>query len=47
MEQRHLRAQSDVARAALRDSEDMKFITVLGAVFLPASLVAVCPWAQS
>lgn len=36
-----MRLQSSIARASLRDSEDMKFIAVLGSVFLPASLVAV------
>lgn len=30
-----------LARAAQLDSEDMKFIAILGSVFLPASLVAV------
>ncbi|KAL1586919.1 hypothetical protein WHR41_04177 [Cladosporium halotolerans] len=40
MEQRDLRVQSSIARAAQRDSEDMKFIAVLGSIFLPASLIA-------
>jgi hypothetical protein len=39
--QRDLRVQSNIARAAQRDSEDMKFLAVLGSIFLPASLVAV------
>lgn len=43
VEQRDLRVQSSIARAAQRDSEDMKFIAVLGSIFLPASLVAVSP----
>jgi hypothetical protein len=38
---RDSRVQLDIALAAKRDSEDMKFITLLGAVFLPASLIAV------
>lgn len=41
VEQRDLRVQSSIARAAQRDSEDMKFISVLGSIFLPASLIAV------
>lgn len=43
VEQRDLRVQSKIASAAQRDSEDMKFIAVLGSFFLPASLVAVSP----
>ena len=39
--QRDIRIQSSIARATQRDSEDMKFIAVLGSIFLPASLVAV------
>ncbi|KAH9816976.1 hypothetical protein Tdes44962_MAKER05552 [Teratosphaeria destructans] len=35
------RAQASVAIAARRDSQDMKFIALLGSIFLPASLVAV------
>lgn len=35
-----MRLQASIARAAQRDSEDMKFIAALGSVFLPASLVA-------
>jgi hypothetical protein len=41
VEQRDLRVQSSIARAAQRDSEDMKFLAVMGSIFLPASLVAV------
>jgi hypothetical protein len=41
MHLRNNRIQVDIARASQRDSEDMKFIAILGAVFLPASLVAV------
>lgn len=41
VQQRDMRLQSSIARASQRDSEDMKFIAVLGSVFLPASLVAV------
>lgn len=40
-QQRDIRLQSRIAQAAQRDSEDMKFIAVLGSIFLPASLVAV------
>jgi hypothetical protein len=36
-----MRVQSGIARASQRDSEDMKFIAVLGSIFLPAGLVAV------
>lgn len=36
-----MRLQSGIAKASQRDSEDMKFIAVLGSVFLPAGLVAV------
>jgi hypothetical protein len=39
--QRDIRIQSSIAQATQRDSEDMKFIAVLGSIFLPASLVAV------
>jgi hypothetical protein len=39
--QRDMRVQSSIARATQRDSEDMKFIAVLGSIFLPASLIAV------
>ncbi|GAB7325663.1 hypothetical protein MBLNU13_g09640t1 [Cladosporium sp. NU13] len=38
--QRDIRIQSSIARATQRDSEDMKFIAVLGSIFLPASLIA-------
>jgi len=41
VEQRDLRVQSSIARAAQRDSEETKFIAVLGSIFLPASLIAV------
>jgi hypothetical protein len=41
VEKRDLRVQSSIARAAQRDSEEMKFIAVLGSIFLPASLIAV------
>ena len=41
VQQRDMRIQSSIARASQRDSEDMKFIAVLGSIFLPASLVAV------
>jgi Mg2+ and Co2+ transporter CorA len=41
VEKRDLRVQSSIARAAQRDSEVMKFIAVLGSIFLPASLIAV------
>jgi hypothetical protein len=41
VEQRDLRVQSSIARAAQRDSEDMKFLAIMGSIFLPASLVAV------
>jgi hypothetical protein len=41
IQQRDMRLQSGIARASQRDSEDMKFIAVLGSVFLPAGLVAV------
>jgi hypothetical protein len=41
VEQRDLRVQSSIARAAQHDSEDMKFLAVMGSIFLPASLVAV------
>ena len=40
-QQRDIRLQSQIAQAAQLDSEDMKFIAVLGSIFLPASLVAV------
>jgi len=39
--QRDSRTQSEIARAAQKDSQDMKFIALLGSVFLPAGLVAV------
>ncbi|CZT25476.1 uncharacterized protein RCC_11208 [Ramularia collo-cygni] len=39
-QQRGMHLQSKIARAAQRDSQDMKFIAVLGSIFLPASLVA-------
>jgi hypothetical protein len=41
VEQRDLRVQSSIARAAQRDSEEMTFIALLGSIFLPASLIAV------
>ena len=40
-QQRDILLQSSIAQAARRDSEDMKYIAVLGSIFLPASLVAV------
>lgn len=40
-QQRDIRLQSSIAQASQRDSEDMKYIAVLGSIFLPASLVAV------
>ncbi|EGP90488.1 uncharacterized protein MYCGRDRAFT_90811 [Zymoseptoria tritici IPO323] len=40
VQQRDIRLQSSIAKATQRDSRDMKFIAVLGSVFLPASLVA-------
>ncbi|CAK3847436.1 Hypothetical predicted protein [Lecanosticta acicola] len=40
VQQREIRLQSSIAKAARRDSQDMKFIAVLGSIFLPASLVA-------
>lgn len=36
-----MQIQSSIARAAQHDSEDMKFLAVMGSIFLPASLVAV------
>ena len=41
IQQREIRLQSSIARAAQRDSEGMKYIAVLGSIFLPASLIAV------
>jgi hypothetical protein len=41
VQQRDSQVQADIARVFQRDSEDMKFIALLGSVFLPASLVAV------
>ncbi|KXS98981.1 hypothetical protein AC578_4997 [Pseudocercospora eumusae] len=40
IQQRETRLHATIARAAQRDSEDMKFIAVLGSIFLPASLIA-------
>ncbi|WPB02032.1 uncharacterized protein RHO25_006666 [Cercospora beticola] len=40
VQQRDIRLQSRIARASQRDSQDMKFIALLGSVFLPASLIA-------
>ncbi|SMQ47705.1 unnamed protein product [Zymoseptoria tritici ST99CH_3D7] len=40
VQQRDIRLQSSIAKATQRDSRDMKFIAVLGSVFLPASLIA-------
>lgn len=40
--QRESRLQAAIARAAKRDSEETRYMAVLGSVFLPASLVAVC-----
>ncbi|SMR46239.1 unnamed protein product [Zymoseptoria tritici ST99CH_1E4] len=40
VQQRDMSLQSSIAKATQRDSQDMKFIAVLGSVFLPASLVA-------
>ena len=41
VQQRESRVQSTIARATQCDSQDMKFIALLGSIFLPASLVAV------
>nr|OQO19916.1 hypothetical protein B0A51_10531 [Rachicladosporium sp. CCFEE 5018] len=40
VQQRDMRLQASIARASQRDSEEMKFIAVLGSIFLPASLIA-------
>ncbi|KAF2161562.1 hypothetical protein M409DRAFT_27958 [Zasmidium cellare ATCC 36951] len=40
VQQRDSRIQANLARATQKDSEDMKFIALLGSVFLPASFVA-------
>ncbi|EME44238.1 hypothetical protein DOTSEDRAFT_24310 [Dothistroma septosporum NZE10] len=40
IQQREIRLQSSIARAAQQDSEGMKYIAVLGSIFLPASLIA-------
>lgn len=40
VQHREIRLQSSIARASRRDSKDMKFVTLLGSIFLPASLVA-------
>ncbi|EMC99208.1 hypothetical protein BAUCODRAFT_31545 [Baudoinia panamericana UAMH 10762] len=42
--QRDSRIQLEIARASQRDSEDMKFLALLGSVFLPAGLIAVSAW---
>ncbi|KAK6431455.1 hypothetical protein LTR95_012385 [Oleoguttula sp. CCFEE 5521] len=41
VQQRDMRLQASIARASQRDSEEMRFIAVLGSIFLPASLIAV------
>nr|OQO23012.1 hypothetical protein B0A51_09181 [Rachicladosporium sp. CCFEE 5018] len=40
VQQRDMRLQASIARASQRDSEEMRFIAVLGSIFLPASLIA-------
>lgn len=40
VQQREIRLQSSIVEASQNDSKDMKFVALLGSVFLPASLVA-------